>query len=181
MFCTDCGANITEDSRFCRSCGKTLGVISIGDGTAAAPAPAPAQVAPVLSAMTRRRAANGTTIFGVLLALFIVWYIVRANVGSQVTNQAIAAAVHAPMTLQNEVQNLPSNSWKTVALSLPYSGTVSINLQVVRGNPVDVFLTRTDQPDVIQKGQWANLQVFSDFSATKTRTYRRDARLAQGG
>jgi len=181
MFCTECGTNITDDSRFCRSCGKTLGGVSTGSGTAAAPAPAPIPTPPAPSTAVRKRAANGTTIFGVLVALFIVWYVVRANVGSQGTNQAIAAAVHAPITLKNEVENIPANSWKAVALNLPYNGSLNVSLAVVRGNPLDVLLVRADQLETIQKEQWSNVQVFTDFSATKTKTYRRDAQLAPGG
>jgi hypothetical protein len=38
MFCTKCGTDLSDDSRFCRSCGQTLGVVSTGGGAAAAPA-----------------------------------------------------------------------------------------------------------------------------------------------
>lgn len=38
MFCTKCGTDLPDDSRFCRSCGQTLGVVSTGGGAAAAPA-----------------------------------------------------------------------------------------------------------------------------------------------
>jgi hypothetical protein len=45
MFCSNCGTNLTDDSRFCRSCGKTMGVVSTGGGAAAAPARIPASAA----------------------------------------------------------------------------------------------------------------------------------------
>ena len=38
MFCTKCGTDLPNDSRFCRSCGQTLGAVSTGGGAAAAPA-----------------------------------------------------------------------------------------------------------------------------------------------
>jgi zinc-ribbon domain len=38
MFCTKCGTDLPDDSRFCRSCGQTLGSVSTGGGAAAAPA-----------------------------------------------------------------------------------------------------------------------------------------------
>lgn len=41
MFCSKCGTDIPEDSRFCRSCGQTVGVVSTGGGAAAAPARIP--------------------------------------------------------------------------------------------------------------------------------------------
>jgi zinc-ribbon domain len=43
MFCTKCGTDLPDDSRFCRGCGHTLGAVSTGGGAAAAPA----RVAPV--------------------------------------------------------------------------------------------------------------------------------------
>ena len=43
MFCSKCGTDHSDDSRFCRKCGQTLGVVSTGGGAAAAMAPAPAQ------------------------------------------------------------------------------------------------------------------------------------------
>jgi hypothetical protein len=92
----------------------------------------------------------------------------------------IATAVHAPITLQDEVQNLPASSWKAVALNLPYSGTLNVNLEVVRGNPIDVFLTTTDQLETMKKEQWNQLKVYTDFNASKTKTYRRSGQLSQG-
>lgn len=110
----------------------------------------------------------------VLLAAFLgfVWY----NAGTRNTTQFIATAVHAPITLKDEVENIPAASWKAVPLNLPYSGAVEVNLEVVRGNPVDVYLTTPDQLDAIKKEDWSNVKVYGDFSATKTKTYRRTGR-----
>ncbi|MGD1024598.1 MAG: hypothetical protein ABR880_17565 [Candidatus Sulfotelmatobacter sp.] len=41
MTCTKCGIDLPYDSRFCFSCGQTLGVVSVGGGAAAALAPYP--------------------------------------------------------------------------------------------------------------------------------------------
>jgi len=122
----------------------------------------------------------GGRLIPLLLLLFLGWYFLRINYGSRETNQAIATAVHAPITLKDEVQNVPAASWKAVALNLPYSGTINVNLGVVRGNPVDVFLTTPDQLEMMNKEEWNNVRVYSDFNAAKTKTYRRAARLDQG-
>jgi len=113
----------------------------------------------------------------ILLALLgVVWY----NAGTRNTTQLIATAVHAPITLKDEVQNIPAASWKAVALNLPYSGTVNVSLEVVRGNPVDVFMTTSNQLETMKKEDWTNVQVYPDFNATKTKTYRRMGQLGQG-
>jgi hypothetical protein len=115
-----------------------------------------------------------------LLILFLGWYFLRMNLGEKGASQVVATVVHTPITLTDEVQNLPANSWKAVALNLPYSGTVTVGLNVVRGNPVDVFLAKSDQLEAMNKADWRNVAVYSDFNASKTRTYRRDAQLGQG-
>src|SRR5437899_229628 len=54
----------------------------------------------------------------VILAVLLgfIWY----KAGTRSTTQMLATAVHAPITLTDEVQNLPAASWKAVALNLPY-------------------------------------------------------------
>jgi hypothetical protein len=127
----------------------------------------------------RRRFLSGpvkAVIVVLLIILGLAWY----NAGTRKTTQLIATAVHAPITLKDEVENLPANSWKAVGLNLPYSGTVDVNLQVVQGNPVDIFVVTLDQLDLMKKEDWSNVKVFSDFNATKTKTYRRTEQLGQG-
>jgi hypothetical protein len=82
--------------------------------------------------------------------------------------------------LKNEVQNLPASSWKGIALTVPYSGMVEVNLQVVSGNPIDVFLTTSDQLETMKKEQWSQVQAYPNFNAAKTKLYRRAVRLEQG-
>lgn len=75
MFCSKCGTDIPEDSRFCRSCGQTLGTVSTGGGAAAAPARIPApEPAP------KRSLPVGVGV-GLLLvgALGMAWFIQSRN------------------------------------------------------------------------------------------------------
>jgi hypothetical protein len=113
----------------------------------------------------------------ILLGLLaMVWY----NAGTRNTTKAIATAVHASITVIDEVENIPASSMKGLAINLPYGGTVAINLEVVQGNPIDVFLSTPDQLETIKKQDWNNVKVYSDFNATKTKTYRRTGQLGQG-
>lgn len=113
-----------------------------------------------------------------VLALLVIW--VWYSIGTKQTTQVIATAVHAPIEIKNEVQNLPASSWKAIGLSLPYTGTISVDLAVQRGNPLDVFLTTPDQLDSMKAGQWNQVRVFTDFTASKSTIYKRSARLRQG-
>lgn len=110
------------------------------------------------------------------LLLGLVWY----SAGAKRTTEMIATAVHAPIELKNEVENLPASSWKAIALSLPYSGTVDVSLDVVRGNPVDVFLTTPDQVETMKKEKWGQVRTYTDFNASKTKSYKRNGQLTQG-
>jgi hypothetical protein len=111
-----------------------------------------------------------------LLYLGLLWY----NNGTRKTSQMLATAVHAPVTVTEAVENIPANSWKAIAFSVPYRGTVEINLRVVRGNPIDVLVTPSDQIELMKKGQWNNVYTYGDFSAMKTQTYRRTGQLIPG-
>jgi hypothetical protein len=119
--------------------------------------------------------------FKALLALLLIilaigWY----KEGTRKTTQMVASAVHAPLTLKDEVENVAANSWKAVGVDVPYSGTVDLSLQVLQGNPMDVFVVPSDQLDTMKKEDWNNLKVYSDFNATKTKTFKRTGQLGQG-
>src|SRR5258708_38184776 len=92
----------------------------------------------------------------------------------------IATAVDAPIKVRKEVKTIHANSWKAIALNLPYQGTVEINLKVVSGNPIDGVVTPSDQIELMKKGQWNNVYTYGDFSAMKTQTYRRTGQLIRG-
>lgn len=115
-----------------------------------------------------------------LVLLGLVWWLLRLNFGSKQMSDTFRTAVRAPVTLTDSIENLPVNSWKAIALRLPYAGTAEVSLQVVRGNPIDVFLTTTDQLDAMKQGQWNNVRAFADFNAVKTTAYRRMGQLGQG-
>jgi hypothetical protein len=119
--------------------------------------------------------------FKALLALLLVlvviaWY----RAGTRKTTRMIATAFHAPITLKDEVENVSANSWKTIDLDLPYSGAVDVSLQVVQGNPVDVFVVPSDQLDTMKRGDWSNVKVYSDFNAAKINAFKRTGQLGQG-
>ena len=100
-----------------------------------------------------------------LLLVFPIWY----SVGTKNTTNMLATAVHAPITLKDEVENLPASSVKSLGINVPYGGTVDITLNVVSGNPLDVFLIDADQLQAVQRGDWNNVKSYNDFNALKTK------------
>lgn len=145
------------------------------DGTAATPnkeaAPNGPQVKTGLTTW-RVRALLGIS----LVFLGSIWYNTRTGNSSQ-----SLTTVHAPVTLTDEVEHLPAPAWKAIPLSLPYGGTVRIDIQVVGGDPIDVFLTEPDQIDTLEKMQWNKVRAYGDFSATRTKAYSRTGYLAERG
>jgi len=91
-----------------------------------------------------------------------------------------ANALHTPITITDEVQNVPANSWKGINYICPIGGKLDITINVLNGNPIDLFLTTADQLDTMNKGEWQNVKVYSDFNATKTRTYHRTQSVGPG-
>ncbi len=180
MFCPKCGTELTDDSQYCRKCGNSVSVAPTSGGAAAAVAPAPVSTSANESRKTETRRWRGVRIIGFLLLAVLVWIFIQKNVGTKGATQMLATTVHAPIELQNEVQNLRASSWKGIAVNVPYSGTVNVDLQVVRGNPVDVLLTTPDQLEAMKKEQWNQVRVYTDFNAAKTTLYRRSAHLEQG-
>ncbi len=127
------------------------------------------------------RSSSGQRILGVLAILLLLLGLIWYEAGTKRTTEMIATVIHAPITIKDEVENLPAASWKGVALNLPYSGTVDVNLEVVRGNPIDVFIATVDQLEIMNTGHWNQVQAEGDFSASKTTTYKRSGHLNRGG
>jgi hypothetical protein len=140
------------------------------------PAPAP----PIASASVPKRQTSrwGTWILLLTFLLGGAWLSLRQTVGERAATQLVSAMVHAPISIRDEVQSLPASSWKALGLVLPYTGTLSVTVEVTKGNPVDVLLI--DEENLERLKSKAQFEQFADFEAVKSRTYRRSTRLNQG-
>jgi hypothetical protein len=165
MFCPSCSKQIPDGSVFCNLCGKSTQVTS--QSGAANSGRMLGRLLPILGVIF---------IGGVVLHFFN-----ESHTTVRQATQAVEAAVRAPITLKDEVQNVRAASWQALFLNLPYGGEVDVDLSIVQGNPIDVFVTTSDQLDAMKNGQWSQVKAFQDFNAVKTRTYRRKAQLNQGG
>jgi hypothetical protein len=100
------------------------------------------------------------------LGIFINIYD-RASRGERVT------LFHKPLTITDEVENIPATSWKALNYGFPSGGKLDITIRVVNGNPIDILLVNTDQLEAINKGEWRNVRTYADFNVTNARTYHR--------
>ena len=117
----------------------------------------------------------------VLIAIVVLF--VGANIFSRIQQsdeRSRQAFLHHPDTLTDELQNLPANSWKSFNYGFPQGGKLDVIIGVVNGNPIDVFLTDQDQAEAMKKGDWGSVKTYTEFNATKTKTYRRSGYLRPG-
>jgi hypothetical protein len=108
--------------------------------------------------------------------LVAIWSV--SNVEAR--TQSFRSVSRGPITVIDEVEHLPAPSWKTIPLSLPYSGSVTINVQVVRGNPIDVILITPDQFERVKRGEWKKIKATGDLRQTHTKSYEQSTQITRG-
>ncbi|GAB4565577.1 MAG: hypothetical protein Tsb0020_16570 [Haliangiales bacterium] len=107
-----------------------------------------------------------------------IYLTVRCTVSERAAETLVKSAVKAPIDLRDEVVNLPASSWQGLPINLPYTGELSLQLQVLKGNEVNVFVI--DKAEITQLEQDKQFSHFQDFNAEKTKTLKRSGRLSQG-
>jgi hypothetical protein len=144
MFCSKCGTDLPNDSRFCRSCGQTQTAVSTGGGAAAAPARIPA------SASTPKSKTTIGIVAGlvVIVALAGVWYVQNSS------RQPIPTATTPQPRFYT--QNMGDKAFTVNAGGAQYfifeapAGAFSVNLKGHfaatggTGNDIEVYLLTAD-------------------------------------
>jgi len=115
----------------------------------------------------------------VIFVLFVGLNIV-ARMSRDAQRQSSSNFFHTPVTITDEVENVPAASWKALNYNFPSGGKLDITVRVVNGNPIDVFLTPADQIDAMNKREWGSVKTYGDFNATKTREYHRTSQMGPG-
>jgi hypothetical protein len=162
MFCTKCGTDLPDDSRFCRSCGSTLGVVSTGGGAAAAFAPA--------RIVEREEEHSGSAMWWALpIALVavvgIAWFF-STNV------------VHRPIDLGDKLVTVRAHSWYGLTFQVPYDGSLTISGSVQSGNPMMMYLTNQDGYQALEIS--GRNTTWDNFGAEHTLNFQRTGRVVRG-
>jgi hypothetical protein len=96
------------------------------------------------------------------------------------SSQAAAVPPEQPMTLVEVVKTLPPNSWRVVPFTLPYSGTLEVQVGVVDGNPMNVFVTTPDDMEAMRDDEISSVRASAGFAPTRSTSVRRAGRLSAG-
>lgn len=86
--------------------------------------------------------------------------------------------VHTPVTLLETVEKLGIGSYKAFPLNLSSGGTLTVTIDVLRGNSIDVTVIPGSELENIKERK--EFKKVALFTATKMKTYKRSADLGTG-
>jgi len=171
MVCSQCGKDVPSDSPFCRNCGQTRGVASTGGGAAAAVAPARIKTTePKTASTTQIQVTEARTVSPLWWALPILLAVIGAA--------WFGSATRRPTELANSVASIPAQGWHSVAIEVPYAGSLTISANVQHGNPMMMYLTNDGGPKGLEAGN--RNTCLDDFCATQTNDFQHTGLVNQG-
>lgn len=121
MFCGKCGTETTDDSQFCRKCGKALGVSSTSSGAAAAVAPA------LIATKPKSKVRTPFKVAALLIFLFVLFLIVAARSAMNKNASSLGQLVKRQHTTTIDKPDLTVGSYNYFKLEVP-TGAASVHL-----------------------------------------------------
>ncbi|MGC1454412.1 MAG: CsgG/HfaB family protein [Nitrospirota bacterium] len=86
--------------------------------------------------------------------------------------------VHVPVIILERVEELKIGTYTALPLNVPSGGTLSVTIEVVHGNPIDInVIPGSDLENFKVQKKFNNI---SDFMATKIKSYKRSAKVRNG-
>lgn len=126
--------------------------------------------------------ANLKALFGIAALLVVLgvgfWIYLRFKIGSQRANAVAAIVTRQPIEIRNSVENVRANSTAWLPISTPYAGVLNVELSVVQGNGMDVYLVPTSELENVKAGR--QFHFIQGFDAQQSRVYHRAMRIAGG-
>lgn len=107
-----------------------------------------------------------------------VWLFVRLAGGKKAADYVVSSVVRKPISLQDTIVDLRASAVKGLPIRLPYSGTLTIEIQVRSGNDISIALAPADQQPNIQANR--EFKTILGFEAERTRQYKRSGRVPSG-
>lgn len=157
--CSICAAPIADAATVCRQCNHVAGE-------------------------SRRHDRGGMrrwlTVAAGIAALFVMVLFASAMLTNGATPGAKAAAPLPAVTLTNVVETLPANSWKAIPVLLPHQGRVRVDVEVMRGNAMNVFLVSGDELRAFQADDARAPLPSNGFEAIQAKAFEREGQLASG-
>ena len=167
--CVECGREISDKASSCPNCGAPVaaqnGVVDETKESKYAPK----------TKKPLNKAVLITSIGWILVLACLILVILIVH-----KTPAPVTLIDEPVTLIDEIENLPANSLKTLPFTLPYSGTVNIIASVVNGNNIDFEVINQDQKDFDNLKSGTPYGANPNFSATKSRYYKRSHAMDAG-
>lgn len=162
--CRECHTTISDQAATCPRCGAPV-------------RPPQPKLSFVTQAILWSIVVAGVIFFGAVLAA-------QHFLGGSGATRALAPAVKAPVTLKDEIVPVSATGARGLPIELPYSGDVTIEINVLRGEYVNVYVIDVEDWKQFEKARNAffggRFQHYPNFNATKARTYKRSGRLGEG-
>lgn len=139
------------------------------------PAAAPARaIAPVEPPKQKSKAAMVIwRLIGVVVLVWLLWaFFGRPSITT------IKQAVNLPADVMNDTFGLRAASWRSTPIRVPYNGSLTISVQVTRGNPVRVFLTNQEGVNKFRDTKQGTY--FGGFYSDNTKSFDHTDRLQPG-
>ncbi len=152
--CTECGKEISSKADKCPHCGCPIAAKALKNS-------------------------NYTRLVILLALLGLVGYFaLTRTIGTENTNKLVAVATRSPMTLLNQIENIPANSWKAIGVTLPYNGSLQIEITVQKGNEQEVRLIPVSEIENYKSN--GTYSQFDNFMSESSTTYIRNGNLNAG-
>lgn len=129
-----------------------------------------------------RNLVTGLVLLALVAAAILLW--LRAVMGQEGLQTSLATAVQAPLELENETVSVEAAHSRAIPVRLPYSGQLDLNVSVVKGEYVNVYVVDAAGWAAFKSAKQAffggKFNHYPAFEATKTQRSHTHARLGAG-
>ena len=177
--CFECGKEISSVAATCPHCG--------------APGPtartAQKEVPPIKQAVHENSFSRYALPIIVIVSTIAVlglglFLFIRFKHGDKAANNMVATLVHTKIELYSGTLDIPSKSVKAISISLPYTGDLHVEANVVKGDHINLYVV--DESDYSRFAQarsalfGGNFRHYPAFHSSKSKVVDRNGRLNEG-